>query len=150
MNNKILEFNKAQKTKTMPELQSGDVVKIFRKIKEGEKERVQIFEGIIIAIKGNQSSSPMITVRKVSDGVGVELILPLFSPNIEKIEIVKRAKVRRGKLYYLRNLTVKKSRMKYKELSEFIVKENSAVTEETPPATEEILAEKPETIAEKS
>lgn len=142
MNNKILEFNKAQKTKTMPELQSGDVVKIFRKIKEGEKERVQIFEGIIIAIKGNQSSSPMITVRKVSDGVGVELILPLFSPNIEKIEIVKRAKVRRGKLYYLRNLTVKKSRMKYKELSEFIVKEEPTVAEETPAGATEPVAEK--------
>ena len=132
MNNKIVEFNKTQKTKTMPELQSGDVVKVFRKIKEGEKERVQIFEGIIIAIKGNQSSSPMITVRKVSDGVGVELILPLFSPNIEKIEIVKRAKVRRGKLYYLRNLTTKKSRMRYKDLSEFIIKEESVAAEEIP------------------
>lgn len=132
MNNKILEFNKAQKAKAMPELQSGDVVKVFRKIKEGEKERIQIFEGLIIAIKGNQSSSPMITVRKVSDGVGVELVLPVFSPNIEKIEIVKRAKVRRGKLYYLRSLTTKRSRMKYKDLSEFIVKEEPAAAKEAP------------------
>jgi large subunit ribosomal protein L19 len=143
MNNKILEFNKTQKTKVMPELQSGDVVKIFRKIKEGEKERVQIFEGIIIAIKGNQSSSPMITVRKVSDGVGVELILPVFSENIEKIEIVKRAKVRRGKLYYLRSLTTKRSRMKYKDLSEFIVKED-------PAAVEAALAEKAAATTEKN
>ncbi|MEK7598811.1 MAG: 50S ribosomal protein L19 [Patescibacteria group bacterium] len=144
MNNKIVEFNKTQKTKTMPELQSGDVVKVFRKIKEGEKERVQIFEGIIIAIKGNQSSSPMITVRKVSDGVGVELILPLFSPNIEKIEIVKRAKVRRGKLYYLRNLTTKKSRMRYKDLSEFIIKEESVAAEEIPVEEAESVVEKAE------
>jgi len=132
MNKKMIEFNKAQKTKTIQELQSGDVVKIFRKIKEGERERIQIFEGIIIAIKGNQSSSPMITVRKVSGGVGVELILPILSSNIEKIEVVKRAKVRRGKLYYLRGLTTKKSRMKYKDLSEFIVKEEPAAAEATP------------------
>jgi len=142
MNNKILEFNKTQKTKAMPELQSGDVVKVFRKIKEGEKERVQIFEGLIIAIKGNQSSSPMITVRKVSDGVGVELVLPVFSPNIEKIEIVKRAKVRRGKLYYLRSLTTKRSRMKYKDLSEFIVKEEPTTVEAAPAETAEPAAEK--------
>ena len=143
MNQKILEFNKAQKTKAMPELQSGDVVKVFRKIKEGEKERIQIFEGIIIAIKGKQSSSPMITVRKVSGGVGVELILPILSPNIEKIEIVKRAKVRRGKLYYLRSLTTKRSRLKYKDLSDFIVKEE-------PAAAEESLVELAEPVAEKT
>jgi len=145
MNQKILEFNKAQKTKAMPELQSGDVVKVFRKIKEGEKERIQIFEGIIIAIKGKQSSSPMITVRKVSGGVGVELILPILSPNIEKIEIVKRAKVRRGKLYYLRSLTTKRSRLKYKDLSEFIVKEEPAVAEESLVELAEPVAEKTET-----
>ena len=143
MNSKILEFNKSQKTKNLPELQSGGVVKVFRKIKEGEKERIQIFEGIIIAIKGNQSSSPTITVRKVSGGVGVELILPIFSPNIEKIEIVKRAKVRRGKLYYLRSLTTKRSRLKYEDLSEFIVKEE-------PAAAEEVLAESTEPVAEKT
>jgi large subunit ribosomal protein L19 len=144
MNKKILEFNKTQRNESAPELQAGDVVKVFRKIKEGEKERIQTFEGIIIAIKGNQSSSPMITVRKVSGGVGVELVLPIFSPNIEKIEIVKRAKVRRGKLYYLRSLTTKRSRMKYKDLSEFIVKEEPTVTEETPAEIAEPVSEKPE------
>ena len=115
----------------MPDLKAGDVVRVSRKIKEGDKERVQIFEGIIIAIKGGQSSSPMITVRKVSEGVGVELILPIYSPSIEKIEIVRRAQVRRAKLYYLRGKTAKKSRLKYKELSEFITDEKS-VEEETP------------------
>lgn len=143
MKNQVIEFNKAQGKKTMPELKAGDVVKIHRKIKEGEKERIQIFEGIIIAIKGKQSSSPMITVRKVSEGVGVELILPVFSNNIEKIEIVKRGKIRRSKLYYLRGVTAKKSRMKYKDISEFIVKEE-------PAAAEEILAEKTEPVAGKT
>lgn len=125
---KIIEFNKNQaKTlageRKIPEFQAGDVLRVHRKIKEGDKERIQIFEGIIISIKGKQSSSPMITVRKVSNGIGIELVLPVFSPGIEKIELVKRAKVRRAKLYYLRGLTAKKSRMKYKDLSAFVVPE---------------------------
>lgn len=120
MQKKIIEFNQAQRSKKFPDFQAGDVVKVYRKIKEGDKERIQVFQGIIISIKGKQSSSPMITVRKVTDGIGVELILPIFSPGIEKIEVVKRAKIRRAKLFYLRGLTAKKSRMKYKELAEFI------------------------------
>ena len=144
MKNQVVEFNKAQGKKTIPQLNAGDVVKIYRKIKEGEKERIQIFEGIIIAIKGKQSSSPMITVRKVSEGVGVELILPIFSNNIEKIEIVKRGKIRRSKLYYLRGVTAKKSRMKYKELSEFIAQDEKAPAEEVP--AEEVAAEKIEAV----
>lgn len=103
----------------MPDLKAGDVVKVHRKIKEGEKERIQVFEGMIIAIKGRQSSSPMITVRKVSFGVGVELILPVYSPQVEKIEIVKRATLKKAKLYYMRNKTVKSLRLKYKELADF-------------------------------
>ena len=118
MEKKIIEFNNSQRQgKYMPDLRSGDVVKVFLKIKEGEKERTQIFEGLIIAIKGGQSSSPTITVRKTSNDVGVELILPIYSKNIEKIELVKRAKVRRAKLYYVRTLTKKQSRMKYKDMS---------------------------------
>lgn len=131
MQKKIVEFNQAQRTRQLPSFKAGDVVRVHRKIKEGDKERIQIFEGIIIAVKGKQSSSPMITVRKVSQGVGVELILPIFSPNIEKIEVVKAAKVRRAKLYYLRGLTAKKSRMKYSDVAEFIpiMEENSSVKE---------------------
>lgn len=142
MKKEIIEFNKAQKIKAMPDFQAGDVVKIFRKIKEGEKERIQVFEGIIIAIKGMQSSSPMITVRKVSYGIGVELILPIFSSHIEKIEIVKRARVRRGKLYYLRGVAAKKSRLKYKDLSEFITQEEPE--EKTEDAPVETVVEKTE------
>lgn len=142
MKKKMIEFNLAQRAKKIPDLFAGDIVKIHRKIKEGAKERIQIFEGIIIAIKGGQGASPMITVRKVSEGVGVELILPVYSPNVEKIEVIKRAKVRRAKLYYLRGLTAKKSRMKYKDVAEFIAEEK----EET---KEEMVAEKEEDSKEK-
>jgi len=132
MQKKIIEFNKALRADKKIDFQAGDVVKVYRKIKEGDKERIQLFEGIVLAVKGRQSSSPTITVRKVSGGIGVELVLPVLSPNIEKIELVKRAKVRRSKLYYLRELTAKKSRLKYKGLSEFIAEE---------PKTEEVKEE---------
>lgn len=130
----------------MPKLQAGDVVKVHRKIKEGEKERIQIFEGLIIAVKGKQSSSPMITVRKVSSGIGIELVLPIFSPSIEKIELIKRAKVRRAKLYYLRGLTAKKSRMKYRDLSAFVVPEEKKVE----PVPESQAEEKKEEVGNTS
>jgi large subunit ribosomal protein L19 len=119
MKKKIVEFNSSQRNKKVPDFRAGDIVKITRKIKEGGKEISQVFEGIIIAIKGKQSSSPMMTVRKISHGVGVELILPIFSPNISKIALVKRAKVRSAKLYYIREKSVKSLKMKYKDLSEF-------------------------------
>lgn len=149
MQKKIIEFNQAQRSKKFPDFQAGDVVKVYRKIKEGDKERTQVFQGIIISIKGKQSSSPMITVRKVSDSFGVELILPIFSPGIEKIELIKRAKIRRSKLFYLRGLTAKKSRMKYKELAEFIPDEEKvSEAEEKKGEEKEIVAEK-ETKEEK-
>jgi large subunit ribosomal protein L19 len=134
----IIDFNLSQRSNKLPEIQSGDVVKIHRKIVEGGKEINQIFEGIVIAVKGGQSSSPMITVRKVSKGVGVELILPVFSPNISKIEIVKRAKVRRAKLYYIRDKSSKSLKMKYKDISNIIAPEEPEVApEEEKPETEE-------------
>lgn len=148
MDKKIIEFNKAIRAKVMPNLQAGDVVKVHLKIKEGNKERVQVFEGLVIAIKGRQSSSSTITIRKVSNGVGVEMILPLFSPNIQKIDLVKRAKVRRAKLYYVRNLTSKQSRMKYKDIKEFI-KEEPAVEETVPIAeSKEVKTEAEDKVEE--
>jgi large subunit ribosomal protein L19 len=134
MKKKIIEFNLSQRNKNLPDLRAGDIIKITRKITEGAKEISQLFEGIVIAIKGKQSSSPMITVRKVSHGVGSELILPLYSPNISKITLVKRAKVRRAKLYYIREKSVKSLKMKYKDLSEFAKPEE---TPEDPKITEE-------------
>jgi large subunit ribosomal protein L19 len=108
MQKKIIEFNQAQRKDQKMDFQSGDIVKIHKKIKEGDKERIQVFEGMIIAIKGRQSSSPMITVRKISDGIGVEIILPLLSPSIEKIELVKKTTARRAKLYFSRKSGSKK------------------------------------------
>jgi large subunit ribosomal protein L19 len=122
MKSEVIEFNKTQRKDTI-DFRAGDIVKVYRKIKEGDKERIQIFEGMIIAIKGKQSSSPMITVRKVSNGFGVEIIVPIFSPTIEKIELVKRAKVRQSKLYYVRDKAAKALRFKFTNASEFIQKE---------------------------
>lgn len=127
MNKTVMEFNKNLRSGKKVDFESGDVVKIHLKIKEGEKERVQTFEGLIIAVKGGQSSSPTITVRKVSNGVGVEMILPVLSKNIQKIELIKKAKVRRAKLYYVRDLTAKQSRMKYKDLKEYAKAEKAPV-----------------------
>lgn len=123
MKKEVIEFNQKQRAAKMPDLKTGDVVRVHRKIIEGGKERTQVFEGMIIAVKGKQSSSPMITVRKVSSGVGVELILPVFSPKIAKIELVKHAKVRRSKAYYVRDKSAKSLRMKYKEIENYAAPE---------------------------
>ena len=118
MHQKLISFNMQQrKVSAIPELQAGDVVKIFRKIKEGSKERLQAFQGTVIAINGGQSSSKTITVRKISFGVGVELVLPLSSPQIEKIEFVKRTRARRAKLYYVRTKSGKDLSKKLKEIA---------------------------------
>lgn len=116
MHKTVIEFNQTQRAKALPEIKTGDTVRIHRKIVEEGKERVQIFEGLIIAKKGGQSSSPMITVRKSSFGVGVELILPMYSPSIEKIELVKRAKTRRSKLYFVRNKADRELKRKLRDV----------------------------------
>ncbi len=95
------------------EVDIGDYVKVHLKIKEGNRERVQIFEGTVIARKG-ACLSETITVRRLSYGVGVERILPVHSPKIEKIEIVRKGKVRRAKLYYLRDRVGKAAKVKEK------------------------------------
>jgi len=101
----------------LPEIRPGMTIKVHQKIKEkgakGEKERIQIFEGIVIAIKHGQQTGGTITVRKISEGIGVEKIFPIHSPNIIKIEPVKRAKVSKAKLYYLRDY---KKRLKEKAI----------------------------------
>lgn len=118
MNQKLISFNlKQRKPLDTPELKAGDMIKIFRKIKEGSKERLQAFQGTVIAIKGGQSSSKTITVRKVSFGIGVELVLPLSSPQIERIEFVKRTRARRAKLYFVRDKSVKVLSKKLKEVA---------------------------------
>jgi len=97
--------------KEIPEIGIGDTVKVHAKIKEGNRERIQIFEGTLIARK-HGGISETITVRRVSYGVGVEKTFPLHSPNIAKIEVVRRGKVRRAKLYYLRGRVGKAAKVK--------------------------------------
>ena len=130
MHEKLIDFNRAQR-KGAVDLRAGDVVAVHRRITEGNKERIQVFEGMILAVKGGQSSSPMITVRKVSGGVGVEIIVPVFSPQIEKIELIKRAKVRRAKLYYTREKPAKKLRFKFTDAAE--VRQKQQKTEKESP-----------------
>lgn len=96
-----------------PEVSIGDFVKVHLKIKEGNRERVQVFEGTVIARKGG-GLSETITVRRISYGVGVERILPVHSPKIDKIEIVRKGRVRRAKLYYLRDRVGKAAKVKEK------------------------------------
>jgi large subunit ribosomal protein L19 len=95
------------------EIEIGDYVKAHLKIKEGNRERIQVFEGYVIARKGGGISETM-TIRRISYGVGVERILPVHSPKIEKIEIVRKGRVRRAKLYYLRNRQGKAARIQEK------------------------------------
>ena len=97
----------------LPVLSIGDFVKVHLKIKEGNRERIQIFEGTVIALKGTGLKETF-TVRRVSYGVGVERILPLHSPKIDKIEVVRKGKVRRAKLYFLRERVGKASKIKEK------------------------------------
>ncbi len=92
-------------------LKAGDVVKVHQKIIEKGKERIQIFEGLIIAIKGNGPLAKRITVRRIASGVGVERTFPLNLPSLAKIEVVKKTKVKRAKLYYVRKLTGRRARL---------------------------------------
>ena len=97
----------------IPDFRSGDTVKVHAKIKEGDKERIQIFQGVVIRKRKGKMGATF-TVRKVSYGIGVERIFPLHSPNIDRVEIISRGKVRRGRLYYMRGLKGKAARIKEK------------------------------------
>jgi len=112
MSKKLDNFNKKQLKTDLPEIKSGYTVRVHQKIKEGDKQRIQIFEGLVIARKHGKGINATITVRKVASGIGVEKILPIHAPFIEKIEVVKKGKVRRAKLYYIRHKSAKQSRLK--------------------------------------
>ena len=106
--------NEQMWTKTdVPSFQAGDTITVTYKIVEGNKERLQSFRGVVIQIKGT-GKTKMFTIRKISNGIGVERIFPLYSRHIESIEVNKQGVVRRARIYYLRNLTGKKARIKEK------------------------------------
>ncbi len=115
------------------DFQPGDTVKVHTKVVEGDSERIQIFDGVVISRRGSGISASF-TVRKISYGVGVERVFPLHSPRIDKIEVVKTGKVRRSKIYYLRNLSGKAARLEEVEKAE-----TAAETQPTP-ATGETAA----------
>lgn len=118
MNTLVHEFVSSH-LKTPTHIQAGDIVRVMQKIKEGDKTRTQTFEGTIIALKHGTGISGTFTVRKVSDGYGIERIFPLHSPMIEKIQVMKRANVRRAKLYYIREKAKRDARKKMKQLRDF-------------------------------
>lgn len=107
----IAQVEQAFMRDDLPEFGPGDTIRVHVKIKEGDKERIQVFQGIVIGRRGGGTGATF-TVRKISSGIGVERVFPLHSPNIDKIEMVRKGQVRRSKLYYLRNLTGKSARIK--------------------------------------
>lgn len=108
----IKKVNEAQKKRKVVDVRSGDTVRVHQKIKEGAKERIQIFEGVVIRTDRNDSHTSRITVRKVASGVGVEKGFMIHSPLVEKVEIVRRSKVRRNYLSFLRNRSGKSARLR--------------------------------------
>ena len=144
---KLQLFVKQNIKNNRPALRSGDTVRIHEIIKEGSKERIQIFEGLVVATKhGSKGPSGTFTVRKISNGVAVEKTYPLHSPSIQKIEIVKHDKVRRGKLYYIRHQIGKKKKKRPSAMLGSVFEEKEEVQESAPEETPSEQA--PETPAE--
>ena len=133
----LKKIGDAQKKKAIVDVRSGDTVKVTQKIKEGEKFRFQVFEGVVIRVDRKESHTARIVVRKIASGIGVEKSFLMHSPLVEKIEIVKRAKVRRNNLSYLRNRSGKSARLAARDFDRISVntlKEEAAV--EAPVETE--------------
>jgi large subunit ribosomal protein L19 len=128
-------------TKTFPVFRAGDTVEVFVKVKEGEKERVQLYRGIVLKLQGSGVSRSF-TVRKISDGVGVERTFPFTSPIIEKIELIANGQVRRSKLYYLRSLEGKAAKVKSERNMEAAIPDTPEVKAAKAAAKEELKAAK--------
>lgn len=115
MKNALIQAVEAEvlaKRADIPDFRAGDTVNVHVKIKEGNKERIQQYQGVVIQRKNSNSINETFTVRKVSNGVGVERIFPLFSPSVDKIEVIRKGKVRRSRIYYLRGKMGKAARIK--------------------------------------
>ena len=110
--NKVLDSIGSELKKDIPQFRAGDTVSVGVKVIEGEKSRIQLFKGVVIAISSGLGTSKTFTVRKISNGVGVERIFPLHSPNLDSIKVIKKGKVRRAKLYYLRSRKGKAAKVK--------------------------------------
>ncbi len=142
MTTKTDDFIKKYQKSDIPDIRPGDTVQVSQKIKEKDKERIQKFEGVVIAKKHGKGISGTITVRKVISGIGVEKVFPLHTPTIEKIEILRHGKVRRAKLYYLRTAKGKKARLKRTDFVQAIAPEEpTPVIEATPEVTPKVEKE---------
>ncbi|MEZ5647926.1 MAG: 50S ribosomal protein L19 [Alphaproteobacteria bacterium] len=122
------QITKLTAERPVPEFRPGDTLKVHMKVVEGNRERVQVYEGVCIARK-NAALNSSFTVRKISYGEGVERVFPLYSPRIEKIEVVRRGEVRRAKLYYLRGRTGKSARIRERQMEQ-MTDEAATVTSE--------------------
>ena len=137
MNQSILEkINAASKKKVIPVFGVGDQVIVSIKIKEGEKERIQNFEGIVISYQGKKTLGANFTVRKIASGIGVERVFPLHSPLVEQVKVKRKGKVRRAKLYYLRGLSSKNARIKKDDQRTELKPAKEIVAEEAPKPAE--------------
>jgi large subunit ribosomal protein L19 len=130
MSIKIENFNKEQLKKNVPDIKPGDIVSVYQKIKDKDKDRIQAYKGIVIAVKHGKGIFGAITVRRVVAGVGIERVFPLHAAFIEKIEIEKRGKTRRAKLYYLRDARGKNARLKMTDFNEVISEPEAQETKE--------------------
>jgi large subunit ribosomal protein L19 len=131
----LIQAQSAAFTKARPDIRPGFTVRVHEKIKEGEKDRVQIFEGLVVSVhKGHSIADSTVTVRRIVSGVGVEKVFPIHSPNVEKIEVKKLAKVRRAKLFFLRGRHGKSARLseRFTTAGEFLVPGDEAPAEEAP------------------
>ncbi len=143
----LKQIGDAQKKKKIVDVRSGDTVKVTQKIKEGDKFRFQVFEGVVIRVDRKESHTARIVVRKVTSGVGVEKSFLLHSPLVEKVEITKRSKVRRNNLSYLRQRSGKSARLTGKDFDRVAVNDVK-VEEEAPVEKEEKVEEAPKTEEE--
>ena len=115
MNDRVREIERAQTRENIPEFQIGDTTRVHVRIREGDKERTQAFEGTVIARQGTGPNETF-TVRRVAQGIGVERVFPVSSPNVQQIVVTRRGKARRAKLYYLRKRTGKSAKTKSRDL----------------------------------
>ena len=143
----LKKIGDAQKKKAIVDVRSGDTVKVTQKIKEGEKFRLQVFEGVVIRVDRKESHTARIVVRKIASGIGVEKSFLMHSPLVEKVEIVKRAKVRRNNLSYLRNRSGKSARLVAKDFDRVAVNTLKEDVVVEAPAEAPVEAEKTEEVA---
>ena len=156
----LLKTVQEQSRKAVPVIKPGLTVRVHQKIKAGNKERIQVFEGLVIKVNSGHGADKTFTVRKIVEGIGVEKIFPLYSPLLEKIEVKKEAKIRRAKLYYMRERFGKSARLKesfvseqkmeeaIEELAEQKAAEEATETTEAPAEATEAPAETTEAPAE--